>query len=75
MSNTKKVYPDRLVRLERARPSEENFVIVSINGRNWQIMKGVDVRVPYEVYAILRERRAEIIKAEAFLDERSKPIK
>ena len=37
-------------------------------------MKGVDVRVPYEVYAILRERRAEIIKAEAFLEERTKPV-
>lgn len=67
-------YPDRLIRLERPRPGEENFEIVSINGRRWQIMKGVDVCVPYEVYASLRDRRAVIVRAEAYLEEQTKTM-
>ena len=67
-------YPDRVIRLERPRPGEENFEIVSINGRSWQIRKGVDVRVPYAVYAVLRDRRSVIIKAEAYLEEQTKTM-
>ena len=32
--------------LPRGRKNEENFVIVSVNGRNYKIMKGVEVEVP-----------------------------
>ena len=34
------------VLLPRGRKQEENFVIVSVNGRSWKIMRGVEVRVP-----------------------------
>ena len=37
-------------------------------------MKGVDVRVPYAVYAVLRDRRSVIIKAEAYLEEQTKTM-
>ena len=29
--------------LPRGRKNEENFVIVSVNGRSWKIMKGVQI--------------------------------
>ena len=32
--------------LPRGRKNEENFIIVSVNGRSWKIMKGVEVEVP-----------------------------
>ena len=36
----------RKVYLPRGRKNEENFVIVSVNGRSYKIMKGVEVEVP-----------------------------
>ena len=33
----------RKVYLPRGRKNEENFVIVSVNGRSYKIMKGVEV--------------------------------
>ena len=32
------------VLLPRGRKQEENFVIVSVNGRSWKIMRGVEAR-------------------------------
>ena len=34
------------VTIPRGRKQEENFVIVSVNGRSFKIMKGVQVEVP-----------------------------
>ena len=39
--------------LPRGRKNEENFVIVSVNGRNYKIMKGVEVEVPEAVAQVL----------------------
>lgn len=39
--------------LPRGRKNEENFVIVSVNGRSWKIMKGVQVQVPDYVAEVL----------------------
>ena len=36
----------KTVLLHRGRKNEENFQIVSVNGRSWKIMKGVEVQVP-----------------------------
>ena len=41
------------VMLPRGRKQEENFVIVSVNGRSWKIMRGVEVRVPECVAEVL----------------------
>ena len=68
-------YPPVKIRLDRARPGEENFVIVSVNTKTYQIMKGVDVEVPYEVYAILRDQQADLVKSDSFLENRSTLIK
>ena len=36
----------KTVLLHRGRKNEENFQIVSVNGRSWKIMKGVQVQGP-----------------------------
>ena len=43
------------VYLPRATGKEENFVFVGLNGKGYNIMKGVPVQVPKPVAAILRE--------------------
>lgn len=61
-------YPEREIKLERARMGEANYEVVSINGKRWQIMRGVPVRVPYEVYALLRDQGAAMETAQEFLE-------
>ena len=39
--------------LPRGRKNEENFVLVSVNGRSYKIMKGVEVEVPECVAEVL----------------------
>ena len=41
------------ITLPRGRKNEENFVIVTVNGRSWKIMKGVEVEVPQYVAEVL----------------------
>ena len=54
--------------LPRGRKNEENFVIVSVNGRSWKIMRGVEVEVPDYVEEVLKHseeqdaRTAEMIE-------------
>ena len=43
--------------LPRGRKNEENFVIVSVNGRSFKIMKGVEVDVPDYVAEVLDNGR------------------
>ena len=43
--------------LPRGRKNEENFVIVSVNGRSFKIMKGVEVEVPDYVAEVLDNGR------------------
>ena len=45
------------VTIPRGRKQEENFVIVSVNGRSWKIMKGVQVQVPDYVAEVLENSR------------------
>ncbi|MBQ1790671.1 MAG: hypothetical protein II008_10850 [Oscillospiraceae bacterium] len=50
-------YADQLitVTLPRATGNEQNYELVSVNGKTWQIMKGVSVQVPNYVYDVLAE--------------------
>lgn len=41
--------------LPRATGNEQNFELVSLNGKVWQIKKGMTVRVPRPVYDVLME--------------------
>ena len=58
----------RFVHLARPGKGETNYEIVTINGKRWQIMRGVTVEVPYPVYAILRERKIAMEIRDAFVE-------
>ena len=56
------------VLLPRGRKQEENFVIVSVNGRSWKIMKGAQVDVPDYVSEVLENRRMMQEEARCYVD-------
>lgn len=81
MAETKKAaleapyqYPDRAIRLERAKPGEANYEVVALNGKRYKIMRGVEVKVPYPVYAILRNQQIAMETADAYLDANTRNI-
>lgn len=57
--------------LPRGRKNEENFVIVSVNGRSWKIMRGVEVSVPDYVAEVLENGRTMAEAARRYVDERA----
>ena len=59
------------VTIPRGRKQEENFVIVSVNGRSWKIMKGVQVQVPGYVAEVLENSRMMAETARRYVDERA----
>lgn len=56
------------VMLPRGRKNEENFVIVSVNGRSFKIMKGVEVEVPGYVAEVLENGRAMADEARRYVE-------
>jgi hypothetical protein len=65
MSNTKMTQ----ILLPRGRKNEENFVIVSVNGKSWKIMKGVEVSVPVYVAEVLENGRRMAEEARRYVDK------
>ena len=59
------------VMLSRGRKQEENFVIVSVNGRSWKIMRGVEVQVPRCVAEVLENAEMMAEEARRYVDERA----
>ena len=57
------------VTIPRGRKQEENFVIVSVNGRSWKIMKGVQVQVPDYVAVVLENARMMADEARRYVDQ------
>ena len=64
MSNTKMTK----ILLPRGRKNEENFVIVSVNGKSWKIMKGVEVEVPDYVAEVLDNGRKMADEARRYVE-------
>ena len=58
----------KTVMLPRGRKNEENFVIVSVNGRSFQIMKGVEVQVPDYIAEVLSNNRRMAEEARRYVD-------
>ena len=56
------------VYLPRGRKNEENFVIVSVNGRSYKNMKGVEVEVPACVAEVLENSRMMADAARRYVD-------
>ena len=59
------------VTLPRGRKQEENFVIVSVNGRSWKIMRGVEVKGPRCVAEVLENAQMMAEEARRYVDERA----
>ena len=57
--------------LPRGRKNEENFVIVSVNGRSGKIMRGVEGSVPEYVAEVLENGRMMAETARRYVDERA----
>ena len=55
--------------LPRGRKNEENFVIVSVNGRNYKIMKGVEVEVPEAVAQVLENADMMAQQARRYVEQ------
>lgn len=55
--------------IPRGRKQEENFLIVSVNGKNWKIMKGVNVQVPDYVALVLENAKAMADEARRYVDK------
>ena len=66
---TKTETPTVAVCIPRGRKQEENFIVVSVNGRNWKIMKGVTVEVPDFVAEVLDNARAMAEEARRYVDK------
>jgi hypothetical protein len=58
----------KTVHLPRATGKQENFLYVGLNGKGWQIMRGVDVEVPLPVAMIVEETIAADERAAAYID-------
>ena len=56
------------VTIPRGRKQEENFVIVSVNGRSFKIMKGVQVEVPDYGAEVLVTSRMMAEEARRYVD-------
>ena len=54
--------------LPRGRKNEENFVIVSVNGRSWKIMRGVEVEGPLCAAEVLENARMMESTARSYVD-------
>ena len=54
--------------LPRGRKNEENFVIVSVNGRSWKIMRGVEVEVPLCAAEVLENAQLMESTARSYVD-------
>lgn len=67
-TNGKPECPMVEVCIPRGRKQEENFVIVSVNGKNWKIMKGATVMVPDYVAQVLEHSRMMADEARRFVE-------
>jgi hypothetical protein len=58
----------KIVHLPRATGKQENFLFVSLNGKNYQIQRGVNVEVPLPVAEIIEEAQRAEDRAAAYAD-------
>lgn len=56
------------VLVPRGRKNQENFVIVSVNGNTWKIMRGVEVAVPRYVAEVLENAAMMAETARSYVD-------
>ena len=67
----KKQPKDKMVsiKLPKARKNEDNFIMVSVNTKNYRIMKGVNVKVPASVAEVIRTSEKAKDRAERYIEK------
>ena len=56
------------IRLPKANPGEDNFLIASVNGRIFKIQKGIEVEVPRPIAKVIKNSLDAEAEAEAFIE-------
>ena len=69
MAKKKEAVSMEKITIPRGRKNEENFLIVSVNGHSYKIMKGVEVSVPRFVAEVLENAAMMARQARAYLDK------
>lgn len=57
--------------IPRGRKGEENFILLTLNGKHYQIQKGVEVEVPRPVAEIYRESIRLTDKADIYIENKA----
>ena len=68
---TEKVEKTAIVKIPLERGKKNDDVYVAVNGRTWQIKRGVDVEVPERVAEALRLSEEQLFKAYEYQDAMS----
>ena len=69
MAKKSNAEPMARIIIPRGRRTEENFVIVSVNGKNYKIMRGVEVEVPECVAQVLENADMMAQTARAYMEK------
>ncbi len=56
--------------IPRGRKGEENFVLITLNGKHYQIQKGTEVEVPRPVAEVYRESIRLTDKADIYIENK-----
>ena len=59
------------IRLDKALPGEENYVIASVNGKVFKIKKGVEVSVPAPIAEVLEHSREAEEAADMYIESKA----
>ena len=54
--------------------SDKEDVFVGVNGRTWQIARGVEVELPWNVVKVLQRQEKMLAQALEFEEQASKPL-
>lgn len=57
------------IKLAKAPHGQENYRFVSVNGRNFKIQKGVEVKVPLPVAEVLKNSYEAMDQADEYLEK------
>ena len=61
----------RTIRLEKAAPGQDNYVIASVNGKVFKIKKGVEVDVPAPIAEVIEHSREAEEAADMYIESKA----
>ena len=61
----------KTIRLEKAAPGQDNYVIASVNGKVYKIKKGVEVDVPAPIAEVIEHSREAEEAADMYIESKA----